>query len=444
MYRLSAQKRNALLKASRNKELVAKNKWRSIDARRSSEVDRAGSEKTRSNPVKRKRVKTPERPVESAMKKYRPRMDEHRPARLDSVWTPTQREHELAEAVGLPVSGNANANGRGRGGTGRGRRKRGEMPPPEMTGADSFSDGNVFESARNASGASPSVEPDEQRNLTHRFGNPENAEAMAKIIVDGTEKGPIAKKRKSNRSPDDIKLDGAKVNYHRDNKPKRMEDGRYKFPRMKALLRPHQHLGASWMRWKESSVEEPYGGILGDQMGLGKTIMALATIVDGQPDAKARRDGFGTTLIVAPKAIIMQWQEECITHCQPKWIGKVMIYRRGKFTKEEPATVVRLLQMHDVVYVSQLEDCPMIANLTIVSQLTMMCITLIHGYSTLKTSKEMKKLNVAGGRRNSFESLIHFTNFIIIESSSTSARPLRTPKGKSLRPRKQSEHRVDG
>lgn len=264
---MSAQKKSALLKASRSAALVNKNKWRSIDARRSSEVDRAGRAKTRSNPGKRKRVKTPERPVESAMKKYRPRIDENRPSRLDSPWTPTQREHELAEALEAPPTGNANTRGNGRGGTGRVRRTRGEMPPPEMTGADSFSNGNVFESARNASGASPSVEPDDRWSSSHRFMKPENAEAMAKMIVDGTEKTPIAKKRRSNRSLDDIKLDGAKVNYHRDNKPRRMENGRYSFPRMKAFLRPHQNLGSSWMRWKESSVEEPFGGILGDQMG---------------------------------------------------------------------------------------------------------------------------------------------------------------------------------
>jgi hypothetical protein len=119
----------------------------------------------------------------------------------------------------------------------------------------------------NASGASPSAEPEECDTSNPKFIHPENADAMAKMIVDGTEKGPAAKKRGPNKTPDDRDLEDAFKNFHRDNKPKKLDNGRYQYPLMRSSLRPHQHLGASWMRWKEQAVEEPFGGILADQMG---------------------------------------------------------------------------------------------------------------------------------------------------------------------------------
>lgn len=44
---------------------------------------------------------------------------------------------------------------------------------------------------------------------------------------------------------------------------------------MKTTLKAYQVLGTGFMRQRENATEEPRGGILADQMGLGKTLMTL-------------------------------------------------------------------------------------------------------------------------------------------------------------------------
>jgi SNF2 family DNA or RNA helicase len=69
-------------------------------------------------------------------------------------------------------------------------------------------------------------------------------------------------------------------------------------------------LGTSFMRKRERSLEEPRGGLLADQMGLGKTLMMLANIVNG----KAAKGEVKTTLLVASPNLLTQWAREIETH----------------------------------------------------------------------------------------------------------------------------------
>jgi hypothetical protein len=53
------------------------------------------------------------------------------------------------------------------------------------------------------------------------------------------------------------------------------DKGLWRVKGMKTSLKPYQLLGSAWMRRKENEGHEPRGGLLADQMGLGKTLQML-------------------------------------------------------------------------------------------------------------------------------------------------------------------------
>ncbi|CCF32876.1 SNF2 super family protein [Colletotrichum higginsianum] len=90
---------------------------------------------------------------------------------------------------------------------------------------------------------------------------------------------------------------------------------------LKVKLLPHQVEGVEWMRGRELGPVKrgkvPKGGILADDMGLGKTLQTISLILTNQKPAKGEK-GFKkhfegiekTTLVVAPLALIRQWESE--------------------------------------------------------------------------------------------------------------------------------------
>jgi SNF2 family DNA or RNA helicase len=176
--------------------------------------------------------------------------------------------------------------------------------------------------------------------------NPESADALSNLIISGQEKAPAVRRKR--RTPDEIKIARSAVNFHVKNKSKRNEEGKFVLPRMKSALEPYQLIGASWLRWRELATKEPFGGILADQMGLGKTVEMLAAITDGQPDQLAKKMGCGTTLIIVPLSILPQWRDEITRHCHEKWVKRVLVYRAGDIAANTNATV-DFMQSHDIV-----------------------------------------------------------------------------------------------
>lgn len=88
------------------------------------------------------------------------------------------------------------------------------------------------------------------------------------------------------------------------------------------LYAPYQVKGVEWMSGMEKQPQGPKGGFLCDEMGIGKTIQIIATILDNPKKH---------TLIVVPKTIVTQWSKE-LKKFAPGL--SVQVYDGPKRTKE--------------------------------------------------------------------------------------------------------------
>jgi SNF2 family DNA or RNA helicase len=135
------------------------------------------------------------------------------------------------------------------------------------------------------------------------------------------------------------------------------EDGSVEGLNVKLL--PHQVEGVSWMLDKEIGQRKkngvlPKGGILADDMGLGKTIQSLALILQNprpseeelSKDKKRKiQPSVGkATLIVAPLALIKQWEGEIRTKVTDDHALRVLVHH-GQSRTKTPET----LKKYDVV-----------------------------------------------------------------------------------------------
>lgn len=75
-------------------------------------------------------------------------------------------------------------------------------------------------------------------------------------------------------------------------------------PSFRGELRSYQQEGLAWLKYLRQA---GLGGILADDMGLGKTVQVLAHLV---AEHREHQPSVGPSLIVLPKTILFNWQEE--------------------------------------------------------------------------------------------------------------------------------------
>jgi SNF2 family DNA or RNA helicase len=119
---------------------------------------------------------------------------------------------------------------------------------------------------------------------------------------------------------------------------------------MASTLKQHRIVETGWILEREISSEEPYGGVLADEPGLGKTIQMLAAMIHHKPGRKACKLGHGSTLIVVPSVLLRQWQREIELHCAKEHVGNVLV---SKASALESATnkhgAMKILKNSDIM-----------------------------------------------------------------------------------------------
>nr|POE65133.1 dna repair protein rad16 [Quercus suber] len=104
-------------------------------------------------------------------------------------------------------------------------------------------------------------------------------------------------------------------------------------------LKPFQLEGLDWMTRQEKTQYK--GGLLGDEMGMGKTIQAVSLIMSDYPQKEP-------TLVIVPPVALMQWSTEIREYTDGKL--KVLVYH-GQNSKVKNMSV-KELKKNDVIMIS--------------------------------------------------------------------------------------------
>lgn len=123
-----------------------------------------------------------------------------------------------------------------------------------------------------------------------------------------------------------------------------LDHGDLRMQGMQSKLYMYQILGVVWMRQKETGHNRLKGGIQGDDMGIGKTVMQLANIVHARLTFKGARES--PTLVVVPSGLIDQCmsqnfafrllltrcegRREINKHCADGAVGKITEWHGAK------------------------------------------------------------------------------------------------------------------
>lgn len=104
-------------------------------------------------------------------------------------------------------------------------------------------------------------------------------------------------------------------------------------------LKPFQLEGLNWMRRQEQT--DWKGGLLGDEMGMGKTIQAVSLLMSDYPAGKP-------SLVVVPPVALMQWSSEISSYTDGKL--NVLVHHNSNFKVKSLTT--KDLKAYDVIMIS--------------------------------------------------------------------------------------------
>ncbi|KAH0529393.1 hypothetical protein TsFJ059_004144 [Trichoderma semiorbis] len=204
----------------------------------------------------------------------------------------------------------------------------------------------MFSSVPSSASTVPSIAPSTQRRGEEVFyTDPAKASEDLKALLEGGLEGD---------DDEGVEPDG-KQEPSEEGKKKTTDDTAPKDPKtiakdgnvvgLKVQLLPHQVEGVNWMRGRELGPVKkgtvPKGGLLADDMGLGKTLQSISLILLNQ---KPKKDEEGwkksfqkvdkTTLVVAPLALIRQWEAEINERVVKQHGLKVLVHHGPQRTKQ--------------------------------------------------------------------------------------------------------------